>query len=150
MSIWNDVRHSFRALGREPGFAAAAILTVSLGVGANTAIFSIVNGVLLRPLPYAAPDRLVALREVVPAFAKMYPTLPVCVHHFVEWRARTKSFERLRSWTRPPRPWATARPSNSTPCAFRRIFSGPWASRRRSGARLWTARIRKATTAWPF
>src|ERR1700690_1378668 len=95
MSIWNDVRHSFRALGREPGFAAAAILTVSLGVGANTAIFSIVNGVLLRPLPYAAPDRLVALREVVPAFAKMYPPLPVCVHHFVEWRARTKSFERL-------------------------------------------------------
>jgi len=95
MSIWNDVRHSFRVLGREPGFAAAAILTVALGVGANTAIFSIVNGVLLRPLPYSAPERLVAVREVLPAMAKMYPTLPVCVHHFVEWRARTRSFERL-------------------------------------------------------
>jgi putative ABC transport system permease protein len=95
MSIWNDVRYSFRALRREPGFAAAAILTVALGVGANTAIFSIVNGVLLRPLPYGEPDRLVALREVVPALAQTYPTLPVSARHFVEFRARTRSFERL-------------------------------------------------------
>jgi putative ABC transport system permease protein len=95
MSTWNDVRYSLRALGREPGFAAAAILTVALGVGANTAIFSIVNGVLLRPLPFAAPDRLIALREVVPALAATYPTLPVSARHFVEWRARTSSFERL-------------------------------------------------------
>ncbi len=95
MTIWNDLRYSMRALRREPGFAAAAILTVALGVGANTAIFSIVNGVLLRPLPYAQPERLIALREVVPAMVQTYPTLPVSARHLVEWRARTTSFERL-------------------------------------------------------
>lgn len=95
MNTWNDLRYSARTLLREPGFAAAAILSVALGVGANTAIFSIVNGVLLRPLPYAEPDRLVALREVVPALAQTYPTLPVSARHLVEWRQRTSSFERL-------------------------------------------------------
>jgi predicted permease len=91
---------NLRTLTREPGFAAVTILTVALGVGANTAIFSLVNGVLLRPLPYAEPDRLVALREVVPAIADKYPTMPVSARHFTEWRARTRSFERL-SATRP-------------------------------------------------
>ena len=95
MRLWNDLRHAARALRREPAFAVLAILTVALGIGANTAIFSIVNGVLLRPLPYAEPDRLVALREVMPAMAQIYPTLPASARHFVEWRQRTKSFERL-------------------------------------------------------
>lgn len=95
MGAWNDIRFSARALWREPVFAVVAILTVALGIGANTAIFSIVDGVLLRPLPYADPDRLVALREVLPAVAQTYPTLPVSARHFVEWRQRTKSFERM-------------------------------------------------------
>jgi len=95
MKTWNGLRYSVRALRREPAFAVLAILTVALGIGANTAIFSIVNGVLLRPLPYAAPDRLVALREVLPVMAQTYPTLPVSARHFVEWRQRTKSFERI-------------------------------------------------------
>lgn len=95
MSNWNDFRYSARTLLREPGFAAVAILTVALGVGANTAIFSIVNGVLLRPLPYADPTRLVVLREVVPAIAQTYPTFPVSARHFTEWRQRTASFEHI-------------------------------------------------------
>jgi putative ABC transport system permease protein len=95
MNPWNDLRSSARILLHEPGFAALTILTVALGVGANTAIFSIVNGVLLRPLPYGDPDRLVALREVVPAIAQTYPTLPVSARHFTEWRQRLSSFERL-------------------------------------------------------
>jgi putative ABC transport system permease protein len=95
MSIWNDLRYAARTVRREPAFAAVATLTVALGIGANTAIFSIVNGVLLRPLPYAEPGRLVVLREVLPAVAQTYPTLPVSARHFTEWRQRLHSFERM-------------------------------------------------------
>ncbi len=95
MNLWNDLRYAARTLRREPGVAVVAILTVALGVGANTSIFSIVNGVLLQPLPYADPDRLVVLREVIPAMAQTYPTLPVSARHFTEWRQRTSSFERI-------------------------------------------------------
>jgi putative ABC transport system permease protein len=60
-SFWFDVKHASRSLVRTPGFAMAAVLTLALGTGANTAIFSVVNGVLLRPLPYPEPERLVAV-----------------------------------------------------------------------------------------
>jgi putative ABC transport system permease protein len=93
MRVLSEFRHAIRSLCREPGFTLVTVLALGLGIGASTAIFSIVNGVLLRPLEYRDPDRLVDLREVLPALAKTYPKLPVSGRHFVEWRQRATSFQ---------------------------------------------------------
>jgi len=95
MKLWNNLRYSARTLRREPVFAIVAVLTIALGIGANTAIFSVVDAVLLRPLPGQDPQKLVSLREVMPAVAQKYPTFPVSARHFAEFRQRAKCFERL-------------------------------------------------------
>src|SRR3979490_1999513 len=86
MKLTSDLSHAVRSLLREPGFAVPAILMLGLGLGATSVVFSLVNGVLLKPLPYAQPDRLVSIREVLPRIAHLYPSLPVNAPHFVEWR----------------------------------------------------------------
>jgi putative ABC transport system permease protein len=90
-----DIRYALRMLARNPGFAAVAILTLALGIGANTAIFTVFNGILLHPLPYLRPERLVAVQEIVPKFAKYGPTLPANSWHFREWRKQNRSFDGL-------------------------------------------------------
>src|SRR5262245_51606224 len=87
----HDLRHAGRSLWRTPGFTAAAVLTLAVGIGATTAIFSVFEAALLRPLPYADGDRLVAIRET----SRAGTPIPVNALHFEEWRASLHSFDDL-------------------------------------------------------
>ena len=84
-----DLRLAVRSLLRSPGFALITVVTLALGIGANAAIFSVVNAVLLRPLPYLDPDRLVVIREIYSGGT----TGSVAGPNFVDWRDRSRSFE---------------------------------------------------------
>jgi predicted permease len=91
-----DVRYAVRALSHRPGFATAAILVLALGIGANTAIFSVVHAVLLAPLPYADQDRLVFVWHTPPqsGFPGM-SRFAVSPANYLDWRAQSRSFERM-------------------------------------------------------
>jgi len=91
----SDLRYAIRMLGRNPGFAVVVILILAVGIGANTAMFSIVDGVLLRALPFRAPKNLVAVEEVIPKFSHIAPAIPVNAMHFLEWRKQWSSAEEL-------------------------------------------------------
>jgi putative ABC transport system permease protein len=91
-SLWLDLRDSLRGLRHHRLYALAVVGTLALTLGGTTAVFSIVNGVLLRPLAYREADRLVSVREVLPQVADRYPSLPANARHFDQWRSRAVSF----------------------------------------------------------
>jgi len=89
-----DIRYALRALGRAPGFAAVSIVTLALGIAATTIVYSIVDGILLRPLPIKDPDRVMLARETSPNGTEMSLAWP----NYQDWRQRQTSFESLAVW----------------------------------------------------
>ncbi len=92
-TLWQDVRFALRRLLKKPGFTAAAVITLALGIGANTAIFSVVSAVLLRPLPYPEPDRLVMVWEK--RIREGVNDNAVSPADFRDWKARNQVFEKI-------------------------------------------------------
>src|SRR5881394_4574402 len=97
--LLSDLRFSLRSLRRNPGFSAAAIVVLALGIGANTAIFSVVNAVLLRPLPFDDPSRIMQVWHVPPA--KSFPGLTmfsVSPANYLDWQNQNHSFEEMAAY----------------------------------------------------
>jgi len=93
-TLLQDVRYALRMMRKSPGFTAVAVLTLALGIGANTAIFSVVDAVLLRSLPYPHVNRLVILSEELPRSGKMNVSMP----DFFDWQAQNRSFEGMAAF----------------------------------------------------
>jgi len=87
-ALLNDIRIALRLLRRRPSWTAAVLATLALAIGANTALFSILDAALLRPLPFPEPERLVLIHEASPSFPEMSVSYP----DSVDWRQRTRSF----------------------------------------------------------
>jgi putative ABC transport system permease protein len=92
--LWQDVRFGARMLVKSPGFALVTILALALGIGANTAIFSVVNGILLRPLPYKTAARLVFLSE----WSQQVPNMSVSYPNFQDWHSQNRTFDEMAAF----------------------------------------------------
>src|SRR5262249_35626328 len=94
--LWQDLRYGMRMLMKKPGSALIVVITLALGIGANTAIFSVVNAVLLRPLPFPEPNRLVAVWNTAPQFG--YSQAPIAYGTFIDISEQSQVFEQLGAW----------------------------------------------------
>jgi putative ABC transport system permease protein len=94
-TFWQDVRYSLRQLKRNPGFTAVAVITLALGIGATTAIFTVVNAVLLRPLPYPHPEELVYVQEILEGYGL---TPLVNKEQFVAWRKQSRTLSPIAAY----------------------------------------------------
>src|SRR5215510_8262154 len=95
-TLLQDLRYGFRTLMRKPGFTIGAIIALALGIGANTAIFSVINSILLRPLPYKDPERLVTINHDYP---KINLKASVSAIGYTYYRDNAKSFESVAAIT---------------------------------------------------
>ncbi len=93
-TMMQDIKYAVRMLAKNPGFALIAILTLALGIGANTALFSVVNGVLLNPLPFVNPSRLAAIHWKTPQFDQASITYP----NFLDWQRDNRTFEAMAAY----------------------------------------------------
>src|SRR5262249_9817794 len=98
--LWQDLRYAARTLWKRPGFTVAAVLTLAIGIGANAAIFTVINAVLLRPLPFPRSEQLVSLdTRYLPSTGYNFPSFPLSGPEFADVRGRVNAFAGVAAYT---------------------------------------------------
>ena len=120
----NDLKFAIRQLRKSPGFTLTALLTLALGIGATTAIFTLVYDVMLRPLPFAHADRLMVVEEKVADWSNLYPTLPVSANHFAFWEQHNRSFDAIAVMREFSMPLLPGRPAGAFGANDRPLLTG--------------------------